>query len=78
MRILWIGFGQAGGKVTNTLMGMNKRHYDAVAINTEEADLADLNNIPRKVLIGKYKHRGRGVGPTLKLRRTSLRRPCPR
>jgi len=62
MRILWIGFGQAGGKITNTLMGLGKKHYDAVAINTEEADLVDLDNIPKKVLIGKYKYRGRGVG----------------
>ncbi len=46
MRILWIGFGQAGGKITNTLLGLGKKHYDAVAINTEEADLADLDNIP--------------------------------
>ena len=45
MRILWIGFGQAGGKVVNTLMGFNKKFYDAVAINTEEADLSDLNHI---------------------------------
>ena len=62
MRILWIGFGQAGGKVVNTLMGFNQKFYDAVAINTEEADLADLNHIHKKVLIGRYKHRGRGVG----------------
>lgn len=67
MRVLWIGFGQAGGKVANTLMGMNKRHYDAVAINTEEADLADLGNISTKVLIGKYKHRGRGVGADIEV-----------
>ena len=62
MRILWIGFGQAGGKVVNTLMSLNLKFYEAVAINTEEADLADLNHIPKKVLIGRYKHKGRGVG----------------
>lgn len=67
MRILWIGFGQAGGKITNTLMGLNKKHYDAIAVNTEEADLADLGNIPRKILIGKYKHRGRGVGADIEV-----------
>ncbi len=65
MRILWIGFGQVGGKITNTLMGLGKKHYDAVAINTEEADLVDLDNITKKVLIGKYKYRGRGVGRRL-------------
>ena len=67
MRILWIGFGQAGGKITNTLMGFNKKFYDAVAINTEEADLADLNNIRQKVVIGRYKHKGRGVGADIEV-----------
>lgn len=67
MRILWIGFGQAGGKLTNTLMGLHQKHYDAVAVNTEEADLADLDNISRRVLIGKYKHKGRGVGADIEV-----------
>jgi tubulin-like protein CetZ len=67
MRILWVGFGQAGGKLANTMMGLNQKHYDAIAVNTEEADLADLDNIPRKVLIGKYKHRGRGVGADIEV-----------
>lgn len=67
MRILWIGFGQAGGKVVNTLMDFDKKFYDSVAINTEEADLADLNNVNKKVLIGKYKHRGRGVGGDIEM-----------
>lgn len=67
MRVLWIGYGQAGGKIANTLMGMNHRLYDAIAINTEEADLADLNNIREKTLIGRYKQRGRGVGADIEL-----------
>ena len=67
MKILWIGFGQAGGKVVNTLMGLDRKFYDAVAINTEEADLADLNHIPQKLLIGRYKHRGRGVGGDIEM-----------
>ncbi len=67
MRIFWIGFGQAGGKVTNTLMATNRKIYDAIAINTEEADLADLGNIRDKVLIGRYKQRGRGVGADIEL-----------
>ena len=33
MRVLWIGFGQAGGKIVNSLMGMNRKLYDAIAIN---------------------------------------------
>lgn len=67
MRILWIGFGQAGGKIANTLMSANNKIYDAVAINTEQADLADLSNIREKILIGRYKQKGRGVGADIEL-----------
>ena len=67
MRVLWIGFGQAGGKIVNSLMGMNPRLYSAIAINTEEADLSGLQNIRKKVLIGKYALRGRGVGSDIDL-----------
>ena len=67
MRVLWIGYGQAGGKIVNTLMGMNRRLFDAIAINTEEADLAGLRNIPEKVLIGRYALKGRGVGANIEL-----------
>ncbi|MDA0265156.1 MAG: hypothetical protein O3A93_14095 [Chloroflexi bacterium] len=67
MRVLWIGFGQAGGKIVNSLMGMNRRLYNAIAINTEEADLSGLQNIRHKVLIGKYALRGRGVGSDIDL-----------
>ena len=67
MRVLWIGYGQAGGKIVNSLMGMNRKLYDAVAINTEEADLDGLRNIPEKVLIGRYALKGRGVGANIEL-----------
>ena len=67
MRVLWIGFGQAGGKIANSLMGMNRRLYNAIAINTEEADLSGLRYIREKVLIGKYALRGRGVGSDIDL-----------
>ena len=67
MRVLWIGFGQAGGKIANSLMGMNRGLYSAIAINTEEADLSGLGNIREKVLIGKYALRGRGVGSDIDL-----------
>ena len=67
MRVLWIGFGQAGGKITNALLGMNRRLYSGIAINTEEADLSGLGNIREKVLIGKYALRGRGVGSDIDL-----------
>jgi len=69
MRILWIGYGQAGGKITNTLMGMEKKLRDAIAINTEVADLAGLNkiNIDKRIIIGRYKQKGRGVGADIEL-----------
>ena len=67
MRVLWIGYGQAGGKIANTLMGMNRKLYEAIAINTEEADLEGLNNIREKVLIGRYTLKGRGVGANIDL-----------
>ena len=67
MRVLWIGYGQAGGKIANTLMGMNRRLYESIAINTEEADLAGLRNIREKVLIGRYTLKGRGVGANIDL-----------
>ena len=58
MKVLWIGFGQAGGKMVNCLMGMNRHLYSA--INTEEADLSGLSHIREKILIGKYALRGAG------------------
>jgi len=67
MRVLWIGFGQAGGKIVNSLMGMNRRLYSAIAINTEEADLSGLRYIRQKVMIGRYALRGRGVGSDIDL-----------
>lgn len=67
MRVLWIGYGQGGGKIVNTLMGMNRKLYEAIAINTEEADLAGLRNIPEKILIGRYALKGRGVGSNIEL-----------
>ncbi len=65
MKVLWIGFGQAGGKMVNCLMGMNRHLYSA--INTEEADLSGLSHIREKILIGKYALRGRGVGSDIDL-----------
>ena len=67
MRILWIGYGQAGGKIVDTLLGMNRKLYSGIAINTETADLVGLNNIREKVLIGQYALKGRGVGANIEL-----------
>ena len=67
MRILWIGYGQAGGKLINALMGMKQKSYQGIAINTENADLAGLKKVNDRVIIGKYKQKGRGVGADLDL-----------
>ena len=67
MRILWIGYGQAGGKLANTLMGMKQNSYRGIAVNTESADLAGLKNTNDQAIIGKYKLKGRGVGADLDL-----------
>ena len=67
MRVLWIGYGQAGGKIVDTLLGMNRRLYSGIAINTEQADLVGLDNIREKVLIGRYALKGRGVGANIEL-----------
>ena len=62
MRVLWIGYGQAGGKTANALMEEEKTAYRALAINTEEADLAGLDKVTEEMVIGRYKLKGRGVG----------------
>ena len=67
MRVLWIGFGQAGGKIADTMMGVNSKLYCALAINTEQADLVGLDRIREKVLIGRYLLKGRGVGADIDL-----------
>jgi len=67
MRVLWIGFGQAGGKIANTMMGVNSNFYSSLAINTEQADLVSLDKISEKVLIGRYLPKGRGVGADIDL-----------
>ena len=55
------------GEIVNSLMGMNRRLYSAIAVNTEEADLSGLRYIREKVLIGRYALRGRGVGSDIDL-----------
>ena len=67
MRVLWIGFGQAGGKLANTMMEVDRRLYSAIAINTEQADLVGLDHVREKVLIGRYILKGRGVGADIEL-----------
>ena len=67
MRVLWVGFGQAGGKLVDSVMGLGSKTYEGIAINTEQADLGGLGRIREKLLIGKYILRGRGVGSDIDL-----------
>ncbi|GIS92802.1 MAG: hypothetical protein CM1200mP22_00390 [Dehalococcoidia bacterium] len=55
------------GKITNALLGMNRRVYSGIAINTEEADLSGLGENSRKDLDWKKCLRGRGVGSDIDL-----------
>jgi cell division GTPase FtsZ len=69
MKLAVIGFGQAGGKITDKFLDYDARTGSnivraAVAINTASADLQGLRNIPRenRVLIGQTRVKGHGVG----------------
>ena len=69
MRIACIGVGQAGGKITDTLLEWDaSRDTDvieaALAMNTAAADLAGLEYVPEsnRVLYGKAEVNGNGVG----------------
>ncbi len=67
MRVLWVGFGQAGGKLVDTIMATDSKTYEGIAINTEQADLGGLQRIKEQLLIGKYILKGRGVGSDIDL-----------
>ncbi len=70
MRIGAIGIGQAGGRVVDLLVYHNRWgiHPDilplAIVVNTAQADLMGLENIPKKdrLLVGQSEVRGHGVG----------------
>ncbi|MGD9935853.1 MAG: tubulin/FtsZ family protein [Methanoregulaceae archaeon] len=65
MRVFFIGFGQAGGKVVDMFMEQDKTHlFRAVVVNTARTDLLGLRHIPMKdrVLIGQTVVKGHGVG----------------
>ncbi len=65
MRVFFIGFGQAGGKVVDMFMEQDKTNlFRAVAVNTARTDLLGLKQIPMKdrVLIGQTVVKGHGVG----------------
>lgn len=69
MKLGVIGFGQAGGKITERLLEYEQQSdvdiiVDAAAVNTAKADLLGLDLIPddKKILIGQSRVKGHGVG----------------
>ena len=68
MRIFFIGFGQAGGKIVDMFIAQDKKlgskSFRGIAVNTARTDLMGLKTIPMKdrVLIGQTVVKGHGVG----------------
>ena len=68
MKVFFIGFGQAGGKIADKFIDYDRRtgggSFRAIAINTARTDLMGLEHIAYedRVLIGQSTVRGHGVG----------------
>jgi cell division GTPase FtsZ len=68
MRIFFIGFGQAGGKIVDIFLEQDKKlgrtSFRGIAINTARTDLMGLKHIELKdrILIGQTVVKGHGVG----------------
>ena len=68
MRVFFIGFGQAGGKVVDMFIEQDKRlqtqNFRGIAVNTARTDLMGLEHIEMKdrLLIGQTVVKGHGVG----------------
>jgi cell division GTPase FtsZ len=68
MRIFFIGFGQAGGKIVDMFIEQDKRlgtnSFRGIAVNTARTDLMGLKNIELKdrILLGQTTVKGHGVG----------------
>lgn len=68
MRVFFIGFGQAGGKVVDMFIEQDKRSqtqsFRGLAVNTARTDLMGLKHIELKdrLLIGQTVVKGHGVG----------------
>ncbi len=72
MRVGVIGIGQAGGRITDSLLESVKKNVKvsekvipfSFAINTAKSDLMGLKRVPRRnrILIGQTVSRGHGVG----------------
>jgi len=68
MRVFFIGFGQAGGKIVDMFIEQDKKFgtnsFRGIAVNTARTDLMGLKNIEMKdrILIGQTMVKGHGVG----------------
>jgi cell division GTPase FtsZ len=68
MRVFFIGFGQAGGKIVDMFVEQDKKmptqSFRGIAVNTARTDLMGLKNIEMKdrLLIGQTVVKGHGVG----------------
>jgi cell division GTPase FtsZ len=68
MRVFFIGFGQAGGKIVDMFIEQDKklpkRSFRGLAVNTARTDLMGLKQIDLKdrILIGQTVVKGHGVG----------------
>ncbi|MHC1627120.1 MAG: tubulin/FtsZ family protein [Methanoculleaceae archaeon] len=68
MRVFFIGFGQAGGKIVDMFIEYDKKmptqNFRAIAVNTARTDLMGLKHIELKdrLLIGQTVVKGHGVG----------------
>jgi cell division GTPase FtsZ len=68
MRVFFIGFGQAGGKIADMFIEQDKKmgaqNFRAISVNTARTDLMGLKNITLRdrILIGQTMVKGHGVG----------------
>jgi cell division GTPase FtsZ len=68
MRVFFIGFGQAGGKICDMFIEQDKKmpvqNFRAISVNTARTDLMGLVNIGLRdrILIGQTMVKGHGVG----------------
>ncbi|MDO5845734.1 MAG: tubulin/FtsZ family protein [Methanocorpusculum sp.] len=68
MRVFFIGFGQAGGKLVDMFLSQDRKSgagsFRGIIINTARTDLMGVKNIPMedRLLIGQTMVKGHGVG----------------
>jgi len=68
MRVFFIGFGQAGGKIVDMFIEQDRKlgtnSFRGIAVNTARTDLMGLKNIEMRdrILIGQTMVKGHGVG----------------